>query len=411
MTALATWGPRSPRWRRAPRRYNQRGEAPPRPPLRTYPAHVGLWLDRKLDGERSGDEKGWLARRELYEVAIDAFKEANQATQKAGALATYRQVFQRYRAIVDCETPGLCRQVVELRATSRILLHPAANESVTEGALLLHHTYGVPYLPGSAIKGLTRSRLRAMAASAEPDRRKQLDDWADALLGYLRDAPVASAPGEASAGRATAQAALVEFLDALWIPPAATRDESPIALDLVNPHHPDYYTIQKGARKPPTDGDNPVPVERLTLAPDARFLLVAEAPADLAPWLSWLIRDVVAPALAEDGLGSWTSAGYGRLLAVGLAGTSGGNVNPAGTEPAWAAAEVQWIPGKSELMATLAGDRRAYARAQVAHALLESLPDDMRQRLAKRKAGRFEVRVEPEGASFRLVALRPIRTP
>lgn len=366
----------------------------------------------------------WPARGDLYRAAVQCLDPADTGRRDESAIATYRHRFERFREALTRPRPDAAIEVVELRAAGRLLLHTAAHESVTEGSLLLHHTYGVPYVPGSALKGATRSRLLALAdLESEAPRRDQLRAWADGLLGFVRDNTNGSAEGNPQEART--QAALIDFLDALWIPdPAAPR---PLALDIVNPHHPDYYTVRRGeGRRRPTDGDSPIPVERLSVAPGARFLLVAEAPVDLSAWLRWLIHEILLPALAEDGLGAWTSSGYGRLIAVGqpgrrgIRGSSAENsglaaARPGGGDPTaaagWQRAMVTWSPGNAELRAQLADGRRALATQQAARGLLDAAPESVRRRLVQTKKRRadLEVEIQPEGASWRLVGLRPLQ--
>ena len=395
---LQAWGPRTSEARPA-RTGNGRQRPEPEP------HHVGLWLDRMLAEPWSKEERGWRSRSELYRAAVDALT-PGPAGGESGALTTYRQLFRRYLAAVTAPKARTAREVVELEATSRVLLHTAAGETVTEGTLLFHHTYGVPYLPGSALKGVARARLLTMAERASDERRReQLRRWADDLLGFVRETPGGRLPASGSQADPRTQASLVEFLDALWLPPEGQRGEAPLALDIVNPHHPRYYTVQEGDRVFPTDGDSPIPVERLSVAPRASFLLIAEAPEDLGPWLTWLVDDVLLPALEEDGLGGWTSAGYGRFRA---ARTNRHRPPPAPTRPEWGPAHVVWIPGKSELAANLAGGKRAFARGDAARELLRGLPEEVRDRLVKRREMKLEVALEAEGASLRLAALRPL---
>jgi len=421
---LREWGLRAVA---LPATRRRRGQGAGRDGLRripdSAPAHAGLWLDRMLAEAWSPGERGWPARGDLYRAAVECLDPAAAGARPESAVVTYRRVFARFREAVTRPRPGTAIESVELRAASRLLLHTAAHETVTEGSLLLHHTYGVPYLPGSALKGAARSRLLALAdRESEAARRDQLRAWADGLLGFVRDnGRVASAGGPQEA---RTQAALVDFLDALWIPDPATP--RPLALDIVNPHHPDYYTIRRSdGRSLPTDGDSPIPVERLSVAPGARFLLVAEAPADLAAWLRWLVREILVPALAEDGLGAWTSSGYGRLIASGqpggraperrsaLTGAGVPSGTPAGGDPTagsgWQPATVIWSPGNAELSAHLADGRRALARQQAARALLDAAPEDLRRRLleGKKRRADLEVEIQPEGTSWRLVGMRP----
>ena len=189
-------------------------------------------------------------------------------------------------------------------------LHPATHETVTEGSVLLHHPYGVPYLPGSGLKGVLRHRLER---DHPAETGKEKAGLADELLGR-QDRKLGDL------------ASVVDLLDALWVPerpPDLSPEWSPLALDVVTPHHPKYYTASSGERQPPTDYDEPKPVHRLTVAPGARFLLVAEV-ADTPgarDWLAELVDAYLLPALEEDGFGAWTSVGYGRLAAVGGSGT------------------------------------------------------------------------------------------
>jgi CRISPR-associated protein Cmr6 len=299
--------------------------------------------------------------------------------------------------------------VIELQATSRLLLHPASNESVTDGSLLLHHTYGAPYLPGSVLKGVTRARLLACAAAeADRHRRRNLEDWADGLLGFVAERRGRDRPSSGEGEAPKAMASMVEFLDALWIPPerlaGAAERRSALALDVVNPHHPKYYTERGGGRLLPTDGDNPIPVDRLTVAPGARFLAVVEAPEDLTTWLDRLVDHILLPALAEDGLGAWTSAGYGRLKRVGAPAREGRR--PPAASPEWYACTVHLNPGKGELSAQLPDGREATALRIEAGSLLGLLPESAAEQLRKRRQGRFEIQVRVEGRRLAIAALR-----
>lgn len=401
MTNLLAWGPRS-------------GQPEERPGARELPqplpGHAGLWLDRMLDQAWSEHDKEWPARRRLYQAAVDSLTPGSRAEDDPPALQVYRPLFERWRQAVTQTSSGIYRRVLHLEACSRLLLHPASSESVTEGALLLHHTYGVPYLPGSALKGVTRVRLLA-AARHEPDRtrREQLEGWAEGLLGFVRQGGPGRI-GEEGGGssQAKTQGALVDFLDALWMPPQGAvrggEPARPLALDVVTPHHPRYYTVGEGDRQAPTDGDSPTPVLRLSVAPGAQFFAVVEAPADLQAWLDWLVDAVLLPALAEDGLGAWTSSGYGRLGAVG------GRAQEPPPEPEeWQGAQVFWVSNKREIRAVLDDRRQAFARNAEADEILSALPEESRKRLkdSKKREARLETQVLPEGTSWKITGLRP----
>jgi CRISPR-associated protein Cmr6 len=397
------------------------------------PAHAGLWLDRlvadpKPQGKgkpKDEEREPWPARRNLYLAAVAALAPGRNQASDPPALAAYRQVFRRWRRLVEKPDPGIACRVVEVEAASRLLLHPAANDTVTEGGLLLHHTYGVPYLTGSALKGVVRSRLERQrkVAAEEPGREGEerfMVEAIEELLGIVKR----------KAGEDQSRAALVDFLDALWIPeppPTAVSGWSPLALDIVNPHHPTYYTVGKGRRQAPTDGDDPNPVPRLTVAPGSRFLVVLEAmkAPEIEPWLDWLVQEVLLPALFEDGIGGWTSAGYGRLCRFDPAaksrpapagpgrGARREHVGPTPATPAsptWQKAAVSRNPGTGELTATLPDGRVATVGGQEAQKLLEAIPEAARQALMRkgkrRRPVELDVKAEPLGRRWRIAGLR-----
>lgn len=397
-----------------PRRF-AKGDAPASPP-----AHVGLWLDRMLSQPYARRDQEWTARHQLYDVARKALAPGRTPISDPPAVAGYRPFLAAWRAAVEKPPTGLVRRTLTLEAGSRILLHPATGSTVTEGTILLHHTYGVPYLPGSALKGAVRSRLEHLAAGGSPEAAR-FAELAGEILGRLRppgtrggeEAPAVTGTEE-EAREDQGLASLVDFWDALWLPRRPTvagRDWSPLALDIVNPHHPGYYTEHEGARQLPTEADEPIPVHRLTLAPGCRFLVVMEAPdaPQLAPWLDWLLDRVLLPALAEDGLGAWTTAGYGRLRRVDDdAAGSEVSYEAQPTAKSWQAAQVFYHAGKGELSAQLADGERASALKSETERLLAGLPEAPRATLTKKgkRQATLEVRLERQGTEWRIAAMR-----
>ena len=159
-------------------------------------------------------------------------------------------------------------------------------ESVLEVSIGLHRTYGVPYIPGSALKGLA-------AAAAH----KKLEDPAWRKIG--EDGKIGASHkilfgDQESSGYVT-------FHDALWVP---TGDKLPLDLDVMTVHHPDYY---QGTERPPADWDNPNPVAFLSA--HGTYLLAATGPEEWADAAMAILKE----ALEKDGIGAKTAAGYGRM--------------------------------------------------------------------------------------------------
>ncbi|MBU1612109.1 MAG: hypothetical protein KKC99_09720, partial [Proteobacteria bacterium] len=197
------------------------------------PAHVGLWLDRCLQEDPAPRDLEKPGRAALQLSAVQALLPQTPARE------AYLPRYRRWAATVKTDSPTTRRRYLEIRSLSRVLLHPASGTSVTEGSLLLHHTYGVPYLPGSALRGICRARARGLH-QAFPERYRELfgeemmapgsegePRWVNELFGFVES------------GKAGGLAGLVDFWDALWIP---GDPGSPLATDIVNPHQSKYHT-------------------------------------------------------------------------------------------------------------------------------------------------------------------------
>jgi CRISPR-associated protein Cmr6 len=156
-------------------------------------------------------------------------------------------------------------------------------ESVLETAIALHHTYGIPYIPGSALKGLAARYANKWLAS---------ETWGKGADAYT------------TVFGAAAEAGYITFFDALYIPGSADGDR-PLALDVVAVHHRDYYSGADPA--PPADWDSPVPIPLLSAT---GAYLVALHGAE-----SWVEAafEILNLAFAEEGVGAKTSSGYGRM--------------------------------------------------------------------------------------------------
>jgi CRISPR type III-B/RAMP module RAMP protein Cmr6 len=154
-------------------------------------------------------------------------------------------------------------------------------ESVLETDLTLHHLYGIPYIPGSALKGLTRAYV---TGEVYPSKDIEHDNETVKHIFGSQD-----------------RAGTVIFFDAMPVDGKAT-----FALDIMNSHYPNYY----GEKKPPTNDQNPNPVTFLTVTSTTfMFALATRDPRyidDVNKAKDWLQK-----ALEKYGVGGKTSAGYG----------------------------------------------------------------------------------------------------
>lgn len=169
-------------------------------------------------------------------------------------------------------------KTVTLRADSRVIVG-LGSESVLETNIRLHRVYGFPIIPGSAIKGLTRSYAVLM------EGRNESDPTFASVFG--------KAPPDGQAGK-------VIFFDAIPANPASLKLE----LDVMNPHYAPYYQ----GKAPPADYHNPVPVFFLTIGAGSEFLF---AVASREEHLAEKAQEWLTKALTEMGVGAKTVAGYG----------------------------------------------------------------------------------------------------
>lgn len=158
------------------------------------------------------------------------------------------------------------------------------SEHVQETNMTLHHIYGIPYIPGSAVKGVLRHWWLQENEDFVDNKGKINEDMALKNIDFLTVFGSQEQRGE------------VQFLDAY-------PEEVHFATDIMNPHYPDYY----GGRKPPTDHQNPVPINFLTVEETTfRFVFLAKDQDPLAK-----LKDRFQMALELKGVGAKTSVGYG----------------------------------------------------------------------------------------------------
>lgn len=205
----------------------------------------------------------------------------NHDFMKAVAGLRFPPAFERFRRLWMQGIRKVGAVCYRAKATAPVVVG-RGSESITEASISLHRTYGVPIIPGSALKGLAASYAR---------NRMDPDLW--------------SPEGEAykTLFGTTQEAGYVTFFDALPVV-AHGHVSGDLRADVVTVHHKDYYQKQTGI---PADWDSPVPVPYLTSNCD--FDIALGGPE---AWV-YAAFEILRLALAEEGIGAKTSSGYGRL--------------------------------------------------------------------------------------------------
>jgi CRISPR-associated protein Cmr6 len=254
---------------------------------RRHATHPGLILQRYLVKQSDPSE-----RRIIFEAACHAVGSESLRSIYAGA-------FERRDRSFASDQP--CRS--EHLSTASRLIVGLGSENVLKTGLQLHHTYGVPIIPGSALKGLASHYChdvwgqRQNASAPEENLAFRRGGKHHSLLfGTMEDGGV------------------IPFHDA-WIVPQSLTDGT-LRLDVMTPHHPKWQTNEA----PPTDFDSPVPVSFLSVAGtfDVRLSWSGTAGASQDQTEAWtkLAMQLLQEALAEWGVGGKTNSGYGRLVSA-----------------------------------------------------------------------------------------------
>lgn len=188
------------------------------------------------------------------------------------------------------------------------------NESVYETSMTLHHIYGIPYIPGQAVKGVLRSWMILKYFAENKDKKLDLKDAEKRALGDPGFCKIFGAPEQE---KKKASRGNIVFFDAF---PTNLTDKS-IQPDIMNPHYPDYYQ----SNKPPADYQDPRPIPFLTVV-DTTFEFfvgvkqednqnVTESKLGSGKLLD-IVKETLKDALQAHGLGAKTAVGYGYFSEV-----------------------------------------------------------------------------------------------
>jgi CRISPR-associated protein Cmr6 len=254
------------------------------------------------DGRRRATHPGLILQRYLIQQSYPSerrtiFEVARKAVASESLLSIYAEVFERRDRSFASDKP--CRS--ERLSTASRLIVGLGSENILETGLQLHHTYGVPIIPGSALKGLAShychdvwGQRRNASAPEENLLFRRGGKHHSLLFGTIEDGGV------------------ITFHDA-WIDPESLADGA-LRLDVMTPHHTKWQTNEA----PPTDFDSPVPISFLSVAGtfDVRLSWSGPAGASQDQGEAWtkLAMQLLREALAEWGVGGKTSGGYGRLV-------------------------------------------------------------------------------------------------
>lgn len=213
-------------------------------------------------------------------------------------LRAYKKALAHWRALEGAETQ---MEFFVMTLTSRLICG-MGNKGVQECGATFLPPWGVPCIPGSAVKGVASTYAHLHGGGV----------WQKSRI-----SPSGFRPGGENAlvlfggneTRAKSLAAGLDILDAWWLP---GNDAAPFEEDILTPHNGDYLIGRNGVFRPPDGTESPIPVSFPVIKAGQRFLFGLRGPESLRR----TAKDILRMALAEEGpgLGGKTRLGYGRFV-------------------------------------------------------------------------------------------------
>lgn len=309
--------------------------------IAAVPGYLGQDFNEASPGMRFGPYfKGWEPGFRMPKDKVPAVKPAAPLGPHAKVVKHLRD---RQKMLADSLAPGalLC---LDAQATAPFTTG-LGNEHPLENGFAFLNPYGLPYLPGSGVKGVLRQAARELAGGEWGDKRC----WRDGQLYPLLtgsdearkpvcdkgDQPVVLSMADVLFGRETADGDSVHVRGSLsfWdVIPQIAGDA--LHVEIMTPHQSHYYQWKKDRQgnpipESPHDSRPPVPIAFLTVPPGSGFTfhvlcdlahlqrlapeLAALDPATRKPHWQGLVTAAFEHAFAWLGFGAKTAVGYGAM--------------------------------------------------------------------------------------------------
>lgn len=173
-------------------------------------------------------------------------------------------------------------------------------EHPLENGFAFLNPYGLPYLPGSGVKGILRRAAENLVSGEYGDAQGWTQEAIDALFGQETES------GDTDTTR---NRGALQFWDVIPKPAGNT-----LHIEIMTPHYGDYYQ----GNSTPHDSGQPNPIPFLTLPPGSLFTFHVQCHSVLLPkawhdgWQS-LLEIAFQHAFDWLGFGAKTAVGYGVM--------------------------------------------------------------------------------------------------
>jgi len=276
--------------------------------IAAVPTYLGKDFSAASPGMRFGmylqlwNEGVWS---KIKDKPLDKAKELN-----ANDRQTMRGLLERQRLTFDVSASTEASFRLDALATAPFTTG-LGNEHPTENGFAFLNPYGLPYLPGSGVKGVLRQAARELVSGEWGEAH----GWSDAAIEILFGRE--SADGDTDHLRGA-----LSFWDVIpQIAPEDTNkpDQISLAVEIMTPHQTHYY--QHG--EAPHESGQPTPISFLSVPPKSGFVFHVQCNLAhlerLAPELAkegrWktLLEAAFQHAYQWLGFGAKTAVGYGAM--------------------------------------------------------------------------------------------------
>lgn len=194
---------------------------------------------------------------------------------------------------------------VSAKIDGRLFTGLALGGTLETGAMT-HHTYGMPMIAGSSIKGAVRNYAEHLFAKRDEHNQIKYDEDGQVIVQDNKKSILDILFGTDSDDE-NANAGYLIWHDAWWIPKVTSNmqllsDNQPFVGDVVTVHHQKYY---QGEWSEALDMENPVPNQQIAIQGDFYFCIEGDE-----NWVKFA-KQLLQNMLNEQGLGAKGSNGYG----------------------------------------------------------------------------------------------------
>lgn len=276
---------------------------------RVHNAHAGLLMQRGLTDWEDNEKT-------IKHHLIDTIGKINPSP-------LYLLAFNRW---LDATHESAHDSFASIAATvdGRLFTGLALGGTLETGATT-HHTYGMPMIAGSSVKGAVRSYTEHLFAERDDEgaiQYKEVNGTHQIIIKEDKQQILDTLFGadsddndDSESDEPVANAGYLIWHDAWWIPMVNEKGElltsdkyKPFVGDIVTVHHSEYYKGDKGKLDEALNMESPVPNQQVAIQGSFYFTIEGDS-----KWIA-IAKSLLQSTIENIGLGSKGASGYGYFI-------------------------------------------------------------------------------------------------